>query len=298
MHTNMSPSLNSKFRSLTLADQSMGLNMSPKVERQSTSDIFTPAIPITSNVIETPRAAHAVLVAPSVAPPSALVDGAVTQDAKGIACSSTMQWGFSRALPTSMQERRDALLEIQTRHDSTCAFCQKNKSNIVAGQGNPMAELFLIAEAPGENEQLAAQPFAGKSGDKLNEMLNAMGLNRESIFMSYVLKSRPPNDRPPTQLEVDQCGPYLLEQLLVIRPKVIVSFGGPASKLILAVDEGITLLRGKWAAWSPPKSVNVSPIYVMPTFHPAYVLRNYTQETRSQVWSDLQMAMSKLTPQN
>ena len=298
MHTNMSPSLNSKFRSLTLADQSMGLNMSPKVERQSTSDIFTPAIPITSNVIETPRAAHAAFVAPSVAPPSALVDGAVTQDAKGIACSSTMQWGFSRALPTSMQERRDALLEIQTRHDSTCAFCQKNKSNIVAGQGNPMAELFLIAEAPGENEQLAAQPFAGKSGDKLNEMLNAMGLNRESIFMSYVLKSRPPNDRPPTQLEVDQCGPYLLEQLLVIRPKVIVSFGGPASKLILAVDEGITLLRGKWAAWSPPKSVNVSPIYVMPTFHPAYVLRNYTQETRSQVWSDLQMAMSKLTPQN
>ena len=276
----------------------MGLNMSPKVERQSAADSFAlepapaSANPIVNNVIETPRVARASFVAPTVA----FVGGAATQDAKGIACSSTMQWGFTRDLPTSMQERREALLEIQTRHDATCALCQKNKSNIVAGQGNPMAELFLIAEAPGENEQLAAQPFAGKSGDKLNEMLNAMGLKRESIFMSYVLKSRPPNDRPPTQLEVDQCGPYLLEQLLVIRPKVIVSFGGPASKLILAVDEGITLLRGKWATWSPPKNVNVAPILVMPTFHPAYVLRNYTQETRSQVWSDLQMAMSKLTP--
>lgn len=272
----------------------MGLNMSPKVERQSAAGFFAPepATPVANNVIENPRVAQVAFVAQ----PVAFVGGAASQDAKEIACSSTMQWGFTRDLPTSMQERREALLEIQTRHDKTCALCQKNKSNIVAGQGNPMAELFLIAEAPGENEQLSAAPFAGKSGDKLNEMLNAMGLNRERIFMSYVLKSRPPNDRPPTQLEVDQCGPFLLEQLLVIRPKVIVSFGGPASKLILAVDEGITLLRGKWGEWTPPKIANVPPIWVMPTFHPAYLIRNYTQETRSQVWSDLQLAMSKLTP--
>ena len=142
----------------------MGLNMSPKVERQSAADFFAPepepesATSITNNVIETPRVAHASFVAPT----SAFTGGAATQDAKGIACSSTMQWGFTRDLPTSMQERREALLEIQTRHDATCALCQKNKSKIVAGQGNPMAELFLIAEAPGENEQLAAQPFAGK----------------------------------------------------------------------------------------------------------------------------------------
>ena len=126
----MSPSLNSKLRSLILADQSMGLNMSPKVERQSAADFFAPepesATSITNNVIETPRVAHASFVAPTVA----FTGGAATQDAKGIACSSTMQWGFTRDLPTSMQERREALLEIQSRHDATCALCQKNKSNI------------------------------------------------------------------------------------------------------------------------------------------------------------------------
>ena len=309
----MSPSINSKLRSLTLADQAMGLNMSPKVADMASLQHAVPTqSPIQRDVPKTlPKTLPKILpdtlpaVAPAQLPQHAAVqarqqsmEDPVVQDFKGIAFSATMLWGVAQVLPVSMQERRDALIEIQTRHNATCACCQKNTSNIVAGQGNPMAELFLIAEAPTENEELAGQPFAGKPGDKLNEMLNAMGLNRERIFMSHILKSRPPNDRPPTRSEVEQCGPYLLEEILVVRPKVIVSFGGPASKLILAVDEGITLLRGKWGEWAPPKIANVPPIWVMPTFHPAYLIRNYTQETRSQVWSDLQLAMSKLTPPN
>ena len=164
----MSPSINSKLRSLTLADQAMGLNMSPKVADMASLQHAVPTqSPIQRDLPKTLPA-----VAPAQLPQHAAVqarqqsmEDPVVQDFKGIAFSATMLWGVAQVLPVSMQERRDALIEIQTRHNATCACCQKNASNIVAGQGNPMAELFLIAEAPTENEELAGQPFAGKPGD-------------------------------------------------------------------------------------------------------------------------------------
>jgi len=108
-----------------------------------------------------------------------------------------------------------------------------------------------------------------------------------------VLKSHPLANKTPLQGAIDACGPYLIEQILLIRPEVLVTLGGPATKLLLGTDVGITQLRGIWASWTPPEG-HGNPIPVMPTFHPAYLLRNYTEKTRGEVWSDLQAVMKHL----
>ena len=156
-----------------------------------------------------------------------------------------------------------------------------------------MARIMFIGEAPGETEDQTGRPFVGPAGDKLNGMIAAMGLRREDVYIANVLKSRPPDNRTPLQHEVDACGPYLIEQILLIRPEVLVTLGGPATKLILGTEAGISRLRGIWAAWTPPAG-HGEPIPVMPTYHPAYLLRNYTPKTRGEVWSDLQAVMARL----
>lgn len=126
-------------------------------------------------------------------------------------------------------------------------------------------------------------------------MIRAMGLRREDCYIANVLKSRPPENRTPLAEEIERCGPYLVDQILIVNPKVIVTLGGPATKLLLKVDLGISKLRGVWAEWIPPPSTRRGPIPVMPTHHPAYLLRNYTVETRKEVWSDLQAVTRKIT---
>ena len=213
--------------------------------------------------------------------------------------SSAVQWGLTRALPETVQDRTAALNEIRTRHDATCPLCcaASHYTNTVLGEGSANAELIFVGEAPGDNEDAVGKPFQGDSGAKLDEMIKAMGLSREQVFLTNVLKTRPQQNQIPTQDQVDQCGSFLTEQLLVIRPKVIVPMGGPAAKQLLRQDEGISLLRGKWGVWVPPRGCKVAPIPVMPTFHPAYLLRNYTLETRALMWSDMKLAMTKLTAQ-
>jgi DNA polymerase len=126
-------------------------------------------------------------------------------------------------------------------------------------------------------------------------MIAAMGLRRQDVYIANVLKSRPPDNRTPLAHEIDACGPYLLAQLAVIRPQVIVTLGGPASKLLLASELGITRLRGVLARVSLGAAEGQPfEVPVMPTFHPAYLLRNYTMETRQQVWEDLKKVMGVL----
>jgi len=126
-------------------------------------------------------------------------------------------------------------------------------------------------------------------------MIGAMGLARSDVYIANVLKARPPGNRTPLAHEVERCGPYLLAQLAIVRPKAIITLGGPATKLLLASELGITRLRGAWAnvrlgtAEGAPFDVPV-----MPTFHPAYLLRNYTPETRRQVWEDLKKVLEQL----
>ena len=202
-----------------------------------------------------------------------------------------------RIVPPAGATRAERLAALERLHAAECPHCTtaSGHTNLVFGDGNPEAELVFVGEAPGETEDRTGRPFVGPAGEKLNEMIEAMGLRREDVYIANVLKSRPPNNRTPLAPEIDRCGPYLLAQLAIIRPKAIVTLGGPATKLLLASELGITRLRGV------PATVRLGvaegdpfEVPVMPTFHPAYLLRNYTVETRRQVWGDLKQALAMI----
>lgn len=164
-------------------------------------------------------------------------------------------------------------------------------TKIVWGDGDPTSRLVFVGEAPGEDEDRQGIPFVGRSGQLLNKMIAAMGLSRERVYICNVLKTRPPNNATPTQREIELCEPYLRAQLAIIAPEVIVSLGLPAARALLRSDESMTRLRGTWRTYTLD---NGHAIRLMPTYHPAYVLRNYTAQTRGLVWSDLRQVMDAL----
>ena len=178
---------------------------------------------------------------------------------------------------------------IQLDHDSNCPHCTAATAHTktVFGVGNPNASLMFVGEAPGAEEDAQGIPFVGPAGQILNQIIEAMGFTRESVYIANVLKSRPKDNRTPLHSEVEQCGVYLQQQIACIKPNVIVALGSPATKYLLQTQVGITKLRGIWGEF------NSFP--VMPTYHPAYLLRNYTKETRQEVWSDMQQVQSKLS---
>jgi DNA polymerase len=193
-------------------------------------------------------------------------------------------------LADSERARRQALLdELRARHDASCPHCTtaKGHQRTVFGEGNPCAALMFIGEAPGAEEDRTGRPFVGRAGQKLDDMIRAMGLRREDVYIANVLKARPPDNATPTPDEADRCGPYLKEQVAIIRPRVIVALGKPAANYLLGSRDSMSSMRGRWALFGETP--------VMPTFHPAYLLRSYTRENREKVWSDLQLAMSRLT---
>jgi DNA polymerase len=189
-------------------------------------------------------------------------------------------------------EKAMALHELHQRHDATCPHCTSVAThvNTVFGEGDPDADLMFIGEAPGAEEDRTGRPFVGRAGKKLDEMIQAIGLEREAVYIANVLKSRPPDNRTPLQHEVDRCSPFLAEQIQIIQPRVIMTLGGPATKLMLGTTQGITRLRGQWSVFEDDQHT----VPVMPTFHPAYMLRNYTRDTREKVWADLKAVAQRL----
>ncbi len=189
-------------------------------------------------------------------------------------------------------EKSAALEALRARHDAECPHCTSSTTHnrMVFGEGNACARLMFVGEAPGEEEDRTGRPFVGPAGHKLDEMIRAMKLSRQDVYIANVLKTRPPQNRPPLPGEAELCGPYLAEQIRIIRPEVLVALGNPAVKWLLGTAEGITRLRGTWAGYAD----GAMRIPVMPTFHPAYLLRNYTMDTRTKVWSDLQAVMEML----
>lgn len=167
-----------------------------------------------------------------------------------------------------------------------CDLCQTRKRT-VPGEGNPDANLMFIGEAPGASENNTGQPFVGRAGKLLTKMINAMNLDRNDVFITNILKCRPPNNRDPKQIEIEMCWPYLFDQIKLIKPKIICTLGGPASKTILQTKESISRLRGKFYRFPP-----LQEILVMPTFHPAYLVR--TPREKPKAWEDLQKIMRKL----
>jgi len=173
-----------------------------------------------------------------------------------------------------------------------CPLC-RSRTRTVFGECNPNADLVFVGEAPGHDEDVSGRPFVGRAGKLLTKMITAMGLTREDVFICNVLKCRPPNNRTPTPDEAAACWDYLIRQLQVIRPKVIVTLGNPATKTLLRTQVGITRMRGTWNEL-PDHGDRLAGIPVMPTFHPSYVLRQYTADIRGKAWSDLQAVMAHL----
>ncbi|KKK73182.1 hypothetical protein LCGC14_2896410, partial [marine sediment metagenome] len=145
----------------------------------------------------------------------------------------------------------------------------------------------------GAEEDKQGRPFVGRAGELLTKMIIAMGLTREQVYIANVVKCRPPGNRAPTVDEVAACREHLDRQLQIIRPKVIVTLGNPATQNLLQTRVGITKLRGQWEELGDiGEGLTGTP--VMPTFHPAYILRQYTQENRQKAWADLQAVMQFL----
>jgi DNA polymerase len=180
-----------------------------------------------------------------------------------------------------------SLADLQ-RATEGCLACALGPGRLkfVFGEGDPGARLMFVGEGPGRDEDLQGRPFVGKAGELLDKMIAAIGLKREEAYIANVVKCRPPDNRTPTPEEARTCLGYLHRQIELIRPAVIVTLGATPLRELVGVSEGITKARGQW------KRVQVGgrDIPVMPTFHPAYVLRQYTQDIRRAVWADLKAA--------
>ena len=167
-----------------------------------------------------------------------------------------------------------------------CTRCKlhKHRHTIVFGEGNPKAELVFVGEGPGADEDAQGLPFVGRAGKLLTQMIEAMGLQRKDVYICNVVKCRPPENRTPEDDEVSTCSPFLLRQLDVIAPKVIVCLGAVAAKTLLKTNRGISQFRGQWLDYRASK--------LMATYHPAYLLRN--PNAKGEVWKDLQKVMAFL----
>lgn len=170
-----------------------------------------------------------------------------------------------------------------------CKLCS-TRTHIVFGSGNPKAKLMFIGEGPGADEDLQGVPFVGKAGELLTKMISAMKLSREEVYIANIVKCRPPNNRPPQEDEIAACQAFLLKQIEAIAPQVICALGSFAAQTLLKTQTRISDLRGKFHDLNG--SVTTPAIKVMPTFHPAYLLRNPAEKKK--VWEDLQKIMQVL----
>ncbi|MCC7146830.1 MAG: uracil-DNA glycosylase [Phycisphaeraceae bacterium] len=197
----------------------------------------------------------------------------------------------------SLEEKIKELDAIDRNQVRSCALCElcRSRTQTVFGEGDPDAAIMFIGEGPGLNEDQQGRPFVGRAGELLDKMILAMKLSRSQVYIANVVKCRPPENRTPTPQEAAACWPYLRRQIQIIQPRAIVTLGGPATKLLLNTTTGITALRGSWHQVQG-LGPNGAAIPVMPTFHPAFVLRQYTPETRGKVWSDLQKVLELLAP--
>jgi DNA polymerase len=165
-----------------------------------------------------------------------------------------------------------------------CVLHKQGRKQIVFGVGNPRAELMFIGEAPGADEDQQGEPFVGRAGQLLNNMIKAMGLRREDVYIANIIKCRPPGNRTPEREECETCSPFLMRQIAAIKPKVIVALGAVAAKTLLAINAPMAELRGHWYDFRGTK--------LAVTYHPAFLLRDPRQ--KKETWKDLQMVMKEL----
>ena len=189
--------------------------------------------------------------------------------------------------PMNIRIKAEKLLRLEADAEK-CRKCPLGhlRKNLVFGCGYPDARLVFCGEAPGEDEDKQGLPFVGRSGQLLTKMIEAMGFKRNETYILNTLRCRPPNNRTPEASEIIACNPFLVAQLNIIKPDVIVALGAPAAQTLLKTDRGIGQLRGRFAEYQG--------IPLMPTYHPAYLLRSMSLENRQKVWSDIRAAAVKL----
>jgi DNA polymerase len=176
-----------------------------------------------------------------------------------------------------------------------CKLHKQGRKQIVFGVGNPNAELMFVGEGPGADEDTQGEPFVGRAGQLLNNMIKAMGLRREDVYIANVVKCRPPGNRTPERDECDTCSPFLMRQIAVIKPKVVVALGAVAAKNLLAINAPMSELRGRFYDFMPagvPRDPSWEGARLAVTYHPAFLLRDPRQ--KGEAWKDLQMVMKYL----
>lgn len=188
--------------------------------------------------------------------------------------------------PETVETNRALLLQV-TSHVARCKDCglSASRTNTVPGEGHPAPRLVFVGEGPGREEDLSGRPFVGKAGLLLSRMISAIGLSREEVFILNTVKCRPPGNRTPEPEEMQACRGYLDRQLQILQPEIIVTLGRPASQSLLSTSAPISRLRGNMQ--------NLGDTPVMPTFHPAYLLRNVT--AKKDAWEDLKKVHAYLT---
>jgi len=233
--------------------------------------------------------------APATATPGAAADTAAAPGATGSSPARAAELLEETAAPVVAQSGLDfgtpdldtgadhepalARIAAEVAECTRCAELVANRTLTVPGQGNPYARLVFIGEGPGQEEDRQGLAFVGRAGELLTKMIDAIGMTREEVYIANIVKCRPPGNRQPTPEEAANCAGYLARQLEILRPKIIVALGGTAAQNLLQTRDGITRLRGRFYPYGSAQ--------LMPTFHPAYVLRNYTQDTRKKVYDDL-----------
>jgi uracil-DNA glycosylase family 4 len=190
----------------------------------------------------------------------------------------------SQPVKTKYSSKDKALLLDEMA--ASCANCEKcrlseGRTRVVFGAGNPDADLVFIGEAPGYHEDQQGIPFVGRAGELLTKIIKAMQFERSEVYICNIIKCRPPENRDPYHDEVEQCEPYLMRQIEILEPKVIVCLGRHATTTLLRNVQGISYVRGKWQKFQG--------IPVMPTYHPSYLLRSPAQKAK--VWDDMKKVM-------
>jgi uracil-DNA glycosylase family 4 len=189
--------------------------------------------------------------------------------------------------------RADELAKIADEvRQCCCCGLGKTRKNAVPGEGNPSARIVFVGEAPGGDEDEQGRPFVGRAGQLLDKIIAAMGLRRSDVFICNVLKCRPPDNRDPRPEEIVSCIPFLEKQLEIIKPEIIVALGAHAARTLLKSNAPIGQLRGKFLSYYTPSGYG--PIKLMATYHPAYLLRNYSDDNRRRVWEDMQKVLREL----
>ena len=204
----------------------------------------------------------------------------------------------------AIQQDKPSALRVIREDIGDCTRCElcRERTNIVFGVGDPHARIMFVGEGPGADEDAQGEPFVGRAGQLLNNMIQAMGIRREDVYIGNVVKCRPPKNRAPEPVECATCGPYLMRQILVVRPEIIVALGATAAKFLLGATDSMANLRGRIYDFQPARHAALPPpaperdpnfaTKLVVTYHPAYLLRDPRQ--KKETWIDLQLVMKYL----